>query len=161
MNKTFKTVWNRVRRAYVAVNETVSSTAQSSGSTIRKGSISVDQSAPTLLRRTMLSLAVGAALSMSLGSANAAINMTVNAGQSQTLTNHAIVADQGETGYILNNGTLNIIGSATTTRYGLRGNARNGGTGTIENAGVGTLLISGGASEYMSFGMEYNASGSV
>ena len=160
MNKTFKTVWNRVRRAYVAVNETVSSTAQASGATIQKGGISVDQSGSKFLRRTLLSLAVGAALSMSLGSANAAINMTVNAGQSQTLTNHAIVADQGETGYILNNGTLNIIGSATTTRYGLRGNARNGGTGTIENAGAGTLLISGGASEYMSFGMEYNASGS-
>lgn len=31
MNKIFKTVWNRVRRCYVAVNETVTGAAQSSG----------------------------------------------------------------------------------------------------------------------------------
>ena len=33
MNKIFKTVWNRVRRCYVAVNETVSGAAQASGKT--------------------------------------------------------------------------------------------------------------------------------
>lgn len=31
MNKIFKTVWNRVRRCYVAVNETVTSARQATG----------------------------------------------------------------------------------------------------------------------------------
>ena len=41
MNKIFKTVWNRVRRCYVAVNETVTGAAQASGKAAAMGGIAV------------------------------------------------------------------------------------------------------------------------
>ena len=46
MNKIFKTIWNRARRSYVAVNEAVSGAAQSSGTfSVKKGGLLVMASA--------------------------------------------------------------------------------------------------------------------
>ncbi len=73
MNRIFRTVWNRVRRQLVAVNETVTGASQASGSTV-KGSVVNAQSVNTVgvtLKKSALALAVGSALALSLPAANA------------------------------------------------------------------------------------------
>lgn len=73
MNRIFRTVWNRVRRQLVAVNESVTGAAQASGSTV-KGSVVNAQPVNTVgvtLKKSALALAVGSALALSLPAANA------------------------------------------------------------------------------------------
>ena len=72
MNRIFRTVWNRVRRQLVAVNESVTGAAQASGSTV-KGSVVNAQPVNTVgvtLKKSALALAVGSALALSLPVAN-------------------------------------------------------------------------------------------
>lgn len=73
MNRIFRTVWNRVRRQLVAVNESVTGASQASGSTVR-GSVVNAQPVNTVgvtLKKSALALAVGSALALSLPAANA------------------------------------------------------------------------------------------
>ena len=166
MNKTFKTVWNRVRRAYVAVNETVSSTAQSSGSTLPGHVISLTQPHPSagseLLRKKLLAVYVGLAFSISLSPtiAQAAYNLTVEQGQEITITEPTLNVAQGaETGIITNKGKLTIQGNDTPSAQetGIRTLALDGGHGEIINEDNALLYILGNDS--VQYGIRQVSSG--
>jgi hypothetical protein len=73
MNRIFRTVWNRVRRQLVAVNESVTGASQASGSTV-KGIVVNAQPVNTvgvMRKKSALALAVGSALALSLPAATA------------------------------------------------------------------------------------------
>ncbi len=154
MNKTFKTVWNRVRRAYVAVNETVSSTAQSAGPTLRNGGVSVSQSGS--LRRTALALAVGSALALSIGSAHADVTFPGGCASVGGTMKDGVcyIGDGTQTSTVIeavndnwtNTGELTIAGGSGVTDYGIEYLAfKTGSTGKISNEDAGTLTIRGGS----------------
>lgn len=72
MNRICRTVWNRVRRQLVAVNESVTGASQAFGSTV-KGIVVNAQPVNTVgvtLKKNALALAVGSALALSLPVAN-------------------------------------------------------------------------------------------
>ena len=149
MNKIFKTVWNAVRRCIVAVNEAVTSTAQSTVSATSATSAENKALAPTPFRsykQTALALVVGAVLCLQFGSADAAYNLIVNEGETQTISDpNLTIANAGEEGRVDSKGTLTIQGGDYFA-YGIYINASGeGSNGTILNSGEGTLAILGGA----------------
>ena len=156
MNKTFKTVWNRVRRAYVAVNETVSSTAQSAGPTLRNGGVSVSQSGS--LRRTALALAVGSALALSIGSAHADVTFPGGCASVGGTMKDGVcyVGDGTQTSTVIeavndnwtNTGKLTISGGSGQSDYGIDSFASNGGSGRIVNNEGAKTTITGGTERY-------------
>ena len=113
MNRIFRTVWNRVRRQLVAVNESVTGASQASGSTVR-GSVVNAQPVNTVgvtLKKSALALAVGSALALSLPAANASwidnnggvdgkLDWVVGSDGSSAwnpITNSAVTVEDGET----------------------------------------------------------------
>ena len=114
MNKIFKTVWNAVRRCIVAVNEAVTSTAQSTVSATSATSAENKALASTPFRsykQTALALVVGAVLCLQFGSADAAYNLIVNEGETQTISDpNLTIANAGEEGRVDSKGTLTIQG---------------------------------------------------
>ena len=153
MNKTFKTVWNRVRRAYVAVNETVSSTAQSAGPTLRNGGVSVSQSGS--LRRTALALAVGSALALSIGSAHADVTFPGGCASVGGTMKEGVcyIGDGTQDSTVVeavndnwtNTGKLTISGGISYYAETIGSFINDGGSYTLTNKTGAELVIKGGS----------------
>ena len=166
MNKTFKTVWNRVRRAYVAVNETVSSTAQSAGPTLRNGGVSVSQSGS--LRRTALALAVGSALALSIGSAHADVTFPGGCASVGGTMKDGVchIGDGTQSSTVVhrvndnwtNSGELVIHGGNTSNAVGIYNFIDDGTAYTLTNENGAVLTISGG-SENQTYGIGFFSRG--
>lgn len=130
MNRIFRTVWNRVRRQLVAVNETVTGASQSSGSTV-KGSVVNAQPVNTVgvtLKKSALALAVGSALALSLPAATASwiddnggvdgkLDWVVGSDGSSAwnpITNSVVRIEDGETLTLSASGSTYMPGDTTT-----------------------------------------------
>ena len=130
MNRIFRTVWNRVRRQLVAVNESVTGASQASGSTV-KGSVVNAQPVNTVgvtLKKSALALAVGSALALSLPAANASwlddnggvdgkLDWVVGSDGSSAwnpITNSAVTVEDGETLTLKASGSTYMPGNTTT-----------------------------------------------
>ena len=130
MNRIFRTVWNRVRRQLVAVNETVTGASQASGSTV-KGSVVNAQPVNTVgvtLKKSALALAVGSALALSLPAATASwiddnggvdgkLDWVVGSDGSSAwnpITNSVVRIEDGETLTLSASGSTYMPGDTTT-----------------------------------------------
>lgn len=130
MNRIFRTVWNRVRRQLVAVNESVTGASQASGSTV-KGSVVNAQPVNTVgvtLKKSALALAVGSALALSLPAANASwiddnggvdgkLDWVVGSDGSSAwnpITNSVVRIEDGETLTLSASGSTYMPGDTTT-----------------------------------------------
>lgn len=151
MNRIFRTVWNRVRRQLVAVNESVTGASQASGSTV-KGSVVNAQPVNTVgvtLKKSALALAVGSALALSLPAANASwiddnggvdgkLDWVVGSDGSSAwnpITNSAVTVEDGETLTLKASGSTYMPGNTTTPDMMTKNVVFNHGTINVDWTG--------------------------
>ena len=151
MNRIFRTVWNRVRRQLVAVNESVTGASQASGSTV-KGSVVNAQPVYTVgvtLKKSALALAVGSALALSLPAANASwlddnggvdgkLDWVVGSDGSSAwnpITNSAVTVEDGETLTLKASGSTYMPGNTTTPDMMTKNVVFNHGTINVDWTG--------------------------
>ena len=159
MNRIFRTVWNRVRRQLVAVNESVTGAAQASGSTV-KGSVVNAQPVNTVgvtLKKSALALAVGSALALSLPAANASW-IDDNGGVDGKLT--WTVGSEGTTDWnAFTKGTEIAIEDGETLTIKASGSDYNekANNGSIPNLASSTLFVNHGTIKIDWVGTENNS----
>lgn len=151
MNRIFRTVWNRVRRQLVAVNESVTGASQASGSTV-KGSVVNAQPVNTVgvtLKKSALALAVGSALALSQPAANASwlddnggvdgkLDWVVGSDGSSAwnpITNSAVTVEDGETLTLKASGSTYMPGNTTTPDMMTKNVVFNHGTINVDWTG--------------------------
>lgn len=157
MNKIFRTVWNRVRRQLVAVNESVTGASQASGSTVR-GSVVNAQPVNTVgvtLKKSALALAVGSALALSLPAANASwiddnggvdgkltwtVSSPSNPSAWNALTKQSVVINSGEALDVIASGSTYL--PANTTVPDLLSAATMVNNGTVSATWIGNEVQS-------------------
>lgn len=190
MNKFIKVIWSRTRGALVAVHEHTSACAKGASGSLLGGQKCDGISPKVTLTAVAVAVGaafwvgpMSAWAQTSLGNATSPVckqndflcllglpedkvqveprySLTVEAGETQTISGDELTVASGTQGSIINKGKLTLQGHGTLKfRNCIDYNAVDGGTGTISNMEAGTMIIKGGAANY-GCGIEYNASGS-